>query len=105
MSCDGRWHVRVRTLRSSLAPVTVRCSDARPHSASEIPVSSAQPPAHTRSGRMSVRRSTRRTYTPKSKARNRIPGTNCDEMAVSCIRFRGVSPSLALACLEINHDA
>eukprot|EP00961_Rhodomonas_salina_P066697 895665-Rhodomonas_salina.1 len=28
---------------------------------------------------------------PKSNTRNRIPGTNCTEIAVSCIGFRGVS--------------
>eukprot|EP00961_Rhodomonas_salina_P236636 3197976-Rhodomonas_salina.2 len=29
-------------------------------------------------------------YTPKSNTRNRIPGTNCAEIAVSCIGFRGI---------------
>eukprot|EP00961_Rhodomonas_salina_P060745 815555-Rhodomonas_salina.5 len=31
-----------------------------------------------------------RVYAPKSDARNRIPGTNCAEIAVSCLGFRGV---------------
>eukprot|EP00961_Rhodomonas_salina_P192028 2591279-Rhodomonas_salina.1 len=29
-------------------------------------------------------------YTPKSNTRKCIPGTKCSEIAVSCIRFRGV---------------
>eukprot|EP00961_Rhodomonas_salina_P189769 2560232-Rhodomonas_salina.2 len=31
-------------------------------------------------------------YTPKSNTRNRIPGTNCTEIAVSCFGFRSVPP-------------
>eukprot|EP00961_Rhodomonas_salina_P073958 993844-Rhodomonas_salina.2 len=35
--------------------------------------------------RLTVASKLRRTYTPKSKTRNRIPGTPCTEIAVSCI--------------------
>eukprot|EP00961_Rhodomonas_salina_P073355 985834-Rhodomonas_salina.2 len=37
-----------------------------------------------------ARHVTRRAYTPKSNTRDRIPGTNCTEFAVSCIGFWGV---------------
>eukprot|EP00961_Rhodomonas_salina_P007425 100360-Rhodomonas_salina.1 len=37
-------------------------------------------------------------YTPNSKTRNRITGTNCTENAVSCVRFRGVAPQSLWAC-------
>eukprot|EP00961_Rhodomonas_salina_P268300 3625840-Rhodomonas_salina.3 len=30
-------------------------------------------------------------YTPKSITRNRIPGTNCTELAVSCVGHRDVA--------------
>eukprot|EP00961_Rhodomonas_salina_P019846 267176-Rhodomonas_salina.3 len=35
-------------------------------------------------------------HTPKSHIRNRIPGANCTENAVSCIAFRGVLSSRML---------
>eukprot|EP00961_Rhodomonas_salina_P095940 1290256-Rhodomonas_salina.1 len=41
---------------------------------------------------------------PKPNTRNRVPGTNCTENAVSCLGFRGVWPTRLLAAVRYWHS-
>eukprot|EP00961_Rhodomonas_salina_P303207 3941137-Rhodomonas_salina.4 len=41
-------------------------------------------------------------YTPNSNTRNRISGTNCTEIAVSCIGFRNVGFATARLCAVLR---
>eukprot|EP00961_Rhodomonas_salina_P164602 2217743-Rhodomonas_salina.3 len=48
--------------------------------------------------------SVRMVYTPKANRRNRIPGTHCTELAVSCTGFRGVGElQLGLPSVGLRH--
>eukprot|EP00961_Rhodomonas_salina_P048483 650805-Rhodomonas_salina.1 len=44
-------------------------------------------------------------YSAKSNTRNRIPGTNCTESAVSCPGFRGVLASYAMPSTDVLYGA